>query len=226
MKWTSVSPLLPMSCLVSGLVALVLLPAPALANPQPVVGACCLTYGDCQVLLEYDCQQAGGSYQGDFTTCEPNPCSPAHFACCFPDGGCLVMTSPPLCESQGGIPQPVAACTPEACLLPPGVCCFGTGLCKILTQAACVELWGGWMGAGLTTCDPNPCPGCLLPCSSDACCLADGSCRLTWASTCLTRQGTWQGYGSTCSPNPCSTSGLPGPKVEIRTWGHVKGIYR
>jgi hypothetical protein len=84
------------------------------------------------------------------------------------------------------------------------------------------------MGEGFTTCVPNPCPDCLLPCSSDACCLPDGSCRLTYASTCQAHEGIWQGYGLACVPDPCVTSSAPDPTpmYEIRTWGQVKSIYR
>jgi hypothetical protein len=228
MKRTSVRPLLRMSCLAVVLNVLVLLPAPVLANPLPVDGACCFVYGDCQVIFEYLCQQQGGSYQGDFTTCEPNPCSPGHFACCFPNGNCVVMTSPPLCESQGGTFIPVAECAPSPCP-PAGACCHSNGACEILTQAACVELWGGWMGSGETSCVPNPCPACKLPCSSDACCLPDGSCRLTWATTCEAHQGIWKGSGAPCVPDPCATSSAPEPPTttyETRTWGQIKRSYR
>jgi len=37
-------------------------------------GACCHADGSCDVLLEDDCSAAGGTYQGDGTTCDPNPC--------------------------------------------------------------------------------------------------------------------------------------------------------
>lgn len=39
-------------------------------------GACCFdNQGDCRILTEQECAEAGGAYQGDDTTCEPvNPC--------------------------------------------------------------------------------------------------------------------------------------------------------
>jgi len=39
-------------------------------------GACCLPDGSCQVLQESDCESEHGSYMGDGTACEPNPCQP------------------------------------------------------------------------------------------------------------------------------------------------------
>lgn len=37
-------------------------------------GACCFADGTCQILTGTDCAGAGGTYQGDGTACEPNPC--------------------------------------------------------------------------------------------------------------------------------------------------------
>jgi hypothetical protein len=44
----------------------------ALSSPPPT-GACCIA-GVCSVLSEADCIAAGGTYQGDGTTCDPDPC--------------------------------------------------------------------------------------------------------------------------------------------------------
>jgi len=46
---------------------------------NPVVqleGACCFVDGSCQILTEPRCQDSGGTYQGDGTVCDPNPCEP------------------------------------------------------------------------------------------------------------------------------------------------------
>jgi hypothetical protein len=40
----------------------------------PPAGACCLTGGVCQIMTQSDCVSMGGDYQGDDTTCDPNPC--------------------------------------------------------------------------------------------------------------------------------------------------------
>jgi spore coat protein A len=38
------------------------------------VGACCLPTGDCNVTTSTQCATQGGTYQGDGTSCTPNPC--------------------------------------------------------------------------------------------------------------------------------------------------------
>ncbi len=42
----------------------------------PVTGACCLADDSCVVAEPQDCASQGGSYLGDGTDCEPNPCIP------------------------------------------------------------------------------------------------------------------------------------------------------
>jgi|GEM_PF-1190125 len=56
-------------------------------------GACCFTYGYCSVCTQDKCEYHGGSYQGDGTTCNPNPCPQPTGACCNPTtGDCTVTT--------------------------------------------------------------------------------------------------------------------------------------
>jgi hypothetical protein len=38
-------------------------------------GACCSADGTCQVIAAAACADQGGTYQGDNTTCDPNPCA-------------------------------------------------------------------------------------------------------------------------------------------------------
>lgn len=53
--------------------------APVPVHPPITTGACCIS-GDCSILSESDCSIAGGTYQGDNTDCDPNPCpSPCSF---------------------------------------------------------------------------------------------------------------------------------------------------
>jgi hypothetical protein len=52
-------------------------PTPGSANAgscAAVTGACCFVDGTCQVLTEPNCTALTGVYQGDGTTCDPNPC--------------------------------------------------------------------------------------------------------------------------------------------------------
>lgn len=47
--------------------------------PQPAgdpTGACCFGNGACVVLTEADCNADSGTWQGEFTGCDPNPCQP------------------------------------------------------------------------------------------------------------------------------------------------------
>jgi hypothetical protein len=68
----------------------------------PATGACCFQDGGCDVVTENACVGLGGTYQGDDTTCDPNPCpQPATGACCFNTGGCLEFTEA-VCSSSGG----------------------------------------------------------------------------------------------------------------------------
>jgi hypothetical protein len=55
----------------------------------PATGACCLAGGACQVLTQAECGTAGGTYQGDNTVCQPNPCPqpPVNDTC----AGAIVM---------------------------------------------------------------------------------------------------------------------------------------
>ena len=42
---------------------------------MPLTGACCdPTAGTCSILGQATCTSGGGVYQGDNTTCSPNPC--------------------------------------------------------------------------------------------------------------------------------------------------------
>jgi hypothetical protein len=41
----------------------------------PGPGACCLINGTCAVVSPASCLSQGGAYQGDGTTCTPNPCT-------------------------------------------------------------------------------------------------------------------------------------------------------
>jgi hypothetical protein len=42
--------------------------------PPSPAGACCFADGSCQIETAADCVAAGGTYQGDGTDCDPNPC--------------------------------------------------------------------------------------------------------------------------------------------------------
>jgi hypothetical protein len=83
-------------------------------------GACCLAQG-CLDLSEQDCQQAGGVYRGNGTTCnDPGIC---HGACCLPDGSCRI-TPADECLPPGVFQGPGSTCGefvyPPPAVWPPG----------------------------------------------------------------------------------------------------------
>ncbi len=47
-----------------------------LTSTGAATGACCFPSGVCLVGTQADCETAGGSYMGDGTSCDPNPCGP------------------------------------------------------------------------------------------------------------------------------------------------------
>ncbi len=63
-------------------------------------GACCLPTGGCAILEEAVCLEESGTYQGDASVCDPDPCDPGG-ACCLDNGSCLVRTAT-LCTGLGG----------------------------------------------------------------------------------------------------------------------------
>lgn len=72
-------------------------------------GACCVA-GVCSITTEAEC---AGLYQGDDTTCSPDPCGTG--ACC--DGNECTETTAGLCPSEF---IPGGDCSPNPCCLPDG----------------------------------------------------------------------------------------------------------
>ena len=69
-------------------------------TPTTIVGACC--QGEtCTLETPADCATLGGVYNGDGTTCAPNPCVDPAGACCAGDGTCTDETQS-VCEGGGG----------------------------------------------------------------------------------------------------------------------------
>jgi len=69
-------------------------------TPQQISGGCCQT-SSCSVETPASCTTLGGVYQGDGTSCSPNPCVEAFGACCASDGTCSEDTQIS-CEGGGG----------------------------------------------------------------------------------------------------------------------------
>ncbi len=64
--------------------------------PDDCEGACCLPDWTCDIMIEKDCQAAGGTYLGNKSTCGPE------VACCLPDGSCKVLHEECCTTVEGG----------------------------------------------------------------------------------------------------------------------------
>ena len=72
-------------------------------TPQQISGACCQGAA-CSVLTPAACLALPGAYQGDGTSCSPNPCFVATGACCAGNGTCT-EASQSACAGGGGTYQ-------------------------------------------------------------------------------------------------------------------------
>ena len=143
-------------------------------------------------------EQAGGTYQGDGTVCDPDPCPPPPpGACCGPGGECVVALAED-CVLNGGIFQgEETVCDHNPCLPATGACCVLLDTCVVATPDDC-ELLGGTYQGDDSVCFPTP---CFAP--TGACCLAHDRCTFATAENCTLQGGTYQGDGSLCTPDPC-----------------------
>jgi len=131
-------------------------------TPPASTGACCLIDGTCLILPQTDCVNQSGSYQGNGTSCTPNPCPQPVGACCLSDGSCLELTSAN-CTAQSGVYQgDTTTCTPNPCTPFVGACCFNDGTCQELTSTNCASMSGNYQGDG-SACIPDLCPVVLTP---------------------------------------------------------------
>jgi len=75
-------------------------------------GACCLDSGECQITTGAECF---GQYQGDNTTCDPNPCvQPVNGACCL-GIDCIVVTQAECTDFGGDYKGDGTVCDPNPC---------------------------------------------------------------------------------------------------------------
>lgn len=122
--------------------------------PQPT-GACCIN-GTCSITTEEACNNAGGDYQGDNTTCDPNPCTVPTGACCVGDV-CSIETRQHCAELGGDYQGDNTTCEPDTCPTEPhGACCQEDGDCVVLPVSEC----DGHYNGDNTTCDFDICCFC------------------------------------------------------------------
>ncbi len=160
----------------------------------PGVGSCCLPDGNCNVLTQTDCATAGGTYNGDGTTCATANCGGA---CCLQNGNCII-TSPNDCSAQSGTFQGLAStCETANCPQPTGACCLNNGaFCLTLSQTNCQGAGGVFQGANTLCGSGSTCP-------QGACCLPSGSCVIASPANCTTQQGTYRGNNTSCATANC-----------------------
>ncbi|MEK6644012.1 MAG: multicopper oxidase domain-containing protein [Planctomycetota bacterium] len=131
-------------------------------TPPVINGACCLGDGSCQVLTQSNCTSQSGTYQGNGTTCTPNPCMQPTGACCFADGSCQVLTSAACAAAIGTYQGNGTNCTPNLCPQPTGACCLNSGVCIVVTVADCATQGGTYQGDN-SVCMVDLCPIILTP---------------------------------------------------------------
>ncbi len=114
-------------------------------------GACCDAGGGCSTTTQAACS---GSYQGDGSSCSPNPCPQPTGACCAANGNCTTETQ---AACTGAYQGDGSSCMPNPCPQPQGACCNGAA-CSFGTQAQCT---GAYQGDN-TACGPagNPTTCC------------------------------------------------------------------
>lgn len=176
-------------------------------------GACCIGT-DCSILTAAACATAGGTYQGNGTTCSPNPCTPATGACCV-DTTCSITTESD-CATMGGVYLGDSVpCDPDPCSS--GACCLpcsdvsGGGCNSGMTEADCVARGGTFKGLG-SSCDGQTlvlADTTRIPPTNETCINSlsvsadisgefdvDGSCQVDGISTSVTFKATFSFHAS------------------------------
>ncbi len=149
-------------------------------------GACCVET-NCSTMTEADCTAAGGTYNGDGSSCAGDPCGGGG-GCeagwtedcqgtCFPDYVYEAWTGDTYCDDGAYIPSDFGC---EEC--PAGVAIF-------------------------LNCDAFDCDGGDCECDptdpTGACCFGS-DCFETTETECSGNGGEWQGDNTTCASNPCA----------------------
>ncbi len=139
-------------------------------------GACCLPDGSCDVMIDYNCAAAGGTFQGDDVDCEVDTCPP-HGACCTPDGCIQEFESVCITIDDAIFQGDDTVCTNGLC---PnwGGCCVET----TPTSSLCIDSWefdcnSSGLGVPATFYADASCEGDMYTgCDPGVCCKVDGTC--------------------------------------------------
>ncbi|MCK4340332.1 MAG: hypothetical protein KAY37_01240 [Phycisphaerae bacterium] len=172
------------------------------------VGACCV--GEiCTITTQAGC---GGTYLGDNTNCDGNPCDTIPSGrCCIDDGysGLCEVMSEADCLTAAGTWTAGEDCAGCPCLIEVrGACCVdGDPPCVFTTQKYCEadppEGLGGDYAGNYTHCDDDP-----DPCGTGACCIGQ-DCYIMRQQECWDQNGNFFGIDTEC-PEFCY---LPSPHV-------------
>lgn len=186
---------------------------------ETIIGACC-TGAECAEMCIDDCLAVGGTYRGDFTTCEPNFCGGA---CCAATVGCADVTSAICGFLQGtfrGNGTTCAGLTPEQeC---GGACCAtiqGQPVClQVNNRSQCSVAQG--LQDPVYVGDRVACTsGICTDVVGAACCLPNGSCARTTQEYCQTDAGGNWFQGQTCSQVNCTGCCVDGACVMLPVAG-------
>ncbi|TWT42314.1 Glutamyl endopeptidase precursor [Phycisphaerae bacterium RAS1] len=169
-------------------------------------GACCLNDGTCLPARSLaQCNAAGGMYQGNGTSCTPNPCPVVMGACCRPESGECFVTTQSTCQLSGWNYQgDNTTCAPNPCPQPPtGACCPLDGSpCHVTNAYLCAQGGGQYQGNNVP-CLPNPCQPTTQPVAG-ACCDAAGECAELTEDECEFVGGVFYGAGTLCATTNCA----------------------
>jgi len=93
---------------------------------QEIMGACCASSGACTYTTESECAGQGGAYQGDFSSCDPNPCQAVPTGACCVGADCTIHTVAD-CQAMGGnYLGDNTTCSPNPCVVPVKVTTWGS----------------------------------------------------------------------------------------------------
>ena len=176
--------------------------------PAPEYGACCegmICHSD---MPEADCIALPGVYQGDGSTCTPNPCKGA---CCFIDGSCVEHPNEASCNGAGGAYEGDGTdCDPNPC---PPACVVDYSMTAPIADHA-----GNTCGMN-NDCDLRPSEDAMyevtIPNAGD------------WVfSLCDSSFDTWMAVGTTCCGDELGyNDDACGVQSEMTLMGLAAGTY-
>lgn len=170
-----------------------------------VADSCCFPGGDCEQLLEEQCDAQGGTFvPGE--DCFSGACEPVGACCYQQDGVCEVVTEE---ECYGSLGTniwygPGASCADVTCIAAIGACCFDDGTCwSDAWEDDCWSSGGTYEGTGSLCGEVDCCPSCDV---FGACCITStGACDILTEEECYINEGsnTWFGPDSMCEDVTC-----------------------